>query len=35
MGSDIEVLAIGNCVLRKEDQNLALRQDYKGAFELD
>jgi carbamoyltransferase len=35
MGSDIEVLAIGNCVLRKEDQNPALRQDYKGAFELD
>jgi carbamoyltransferase len=35
MGSDIEVLAIGNCLLRKEDQNPALRQDYKAAFELD
>jgi carbamoyltransferase len=35
MGSDIEVLAIGNCLLRKEDQNPALRLDYKQAFELD
>jgi carbamoyltransferase len=35
MGSDIEVLAIGNCLLRKEDQNPALRQDYKAAFEPD
>jgi carbamoyltransferase len=35
MGSDIELLAIGNCLLRKEDQNPALKQDYKAAFELD
>jgi carbamoyltransferase len=35
MGSDIEVLAIGNCLLRKEDQNPALKLDYKEAFELD
>jgi hypothetical protein len=35
MGSDIEVLAIGNCLLRKEDQDPALRRDYKAAFELD
>jgi carbamoyltransferase len=35
MGSDIEVLVAGNCFLRKEDQDPALRQDYKGAFELD
>ena len=35
MGSDIELLAIGNCLLRKEDQNPALRRDYKAAFELD
>jgi len=35
MGSDIEVLAIGNCLLRKEDQNPALKQDYKAAFALD
>jgi carbamoyltransferase len=35
MGSDIEMLVIGNCVLRKEDQNSALKVDYKEAFELD
>jgi carbamoyltransferase len=35
MGSDIEVLVVGNCFLRKEDQNPALRQDYKDKFELD
>ena len=35
MGSAIEVLVIGNCLLRKEDQNPALKQDYKEAFDLD
>ena len=35
MGTDIEVLVAGNCVLRKEDQDPGLRQDYKEAFELD
>jgi Carbamoyltransferase C-terminus len=35
MGAEIEVLAIGDCLLRKEDQDPALRQDYKGRFELD
>jgi carbamoyltransferase len=35
MGSDIEVLVVGNCFLRKEDQNPALRLDYKDKFELD
>ncbi len=35
MGTEIEVLAIGNCVLRKEDQDPSLKQDYKGAFDLD
>jgi carbamoyltransferase len=35
MGSDIEVLAIGNCLLRKEEQDPALKLDYKEAFELD
>jgi carbamoyltransferase len=35
MGSDIEVLIIGNCVLRKEQQNCALKLDYQNAFELD
>jgi carbamoyltransferase len=35
MGTDIEVLVVGNCYLRKEDQDPALRRDYKDAFELD
>src|SRR5262249_53088389 len=35
MGSDIETLVVGNCVLQKENQNPALKLDYKNAFELD
>jgi carbamoyltransferase len=35
MGSEIDVLVVGNCYLRKEDQDPALKQDYKNAFELD
>ena len=35
MGSDIDVLAVGNCYLRKEEQNPALRIEYKDQFELD
>jgi carbamoyltransferase len=35
MGCEIEFLAVGNCILRKEDQNQALARDYKDAFELD
>jgi len=35
MGSDIEILVVGNCYLKKEDQDEALKLDYKNAFELD
>ena len=35
MGSDIEVLVVGNCFLNKEDQPVSLKLDYKNAFELD
>jgi carbamoyltransferase len=35
MGSEIETLAVGDCLLAKEDQDPALKLDYKGAFELD
>jgi carbamoyltransferase len=35
MGTEIEVLAAGNCLLRKEDQNPALQTRYEGKFELD
>jgi carbamoyltransferase len=35
MGTEIEMLAAGNCILRKDDQDPALKRDYKDAFELD
>ncbi len=35
MGTEIEVLAVGNCFLRKEDQDPSLKLDYTQAFELD
>ncbi len=35
MGTEIEMLAIANCLLKKEDQDLGLKLDYKDAFELD
>jgi carbamoyltransferase len=35
MGTGIEILAIGNCFLRKEDQNPALKKNYEGQFDLD
>lgn len=35
MGCDLDVLAVGNCLLAKAEQDPALAQDYKDAFELD
>lgn len=35
MGTDIEVLAVGNCYLRKEDQDPSLKLSYENQFELD
>jgi carbamoyltransferase len=35
MGTDIDCLAVGDCFLKKEDQDPALKSDYKDAFELD
>ncbi|MEX0923866.1 MAG: carbamoyltransferase [Rhodovibrionaceae bacterium] len=35
MGTEIEVLVVGNCLLRKEDQDPSLKQNYETAFELD
>jgi carbamoyltransferase len=35
MGTEIETLAMGNCVLVKNRQNLALKRNYEHAFELD
>jgi carbamoyltransferase len=35
MGTEIECLAVGNCFLRKEAQNAALKRNYESGFELD
>ena len=35
MGTDIEVLAIGDCLLRKCDQDPKLKENYEQKFELD
>jgi carbamoyltransferase len=35
MGTEIEALAIGNCFLRKEDQDPALKLIYEDAFAAD
>ena len=35
MGTEMDTLVIGNCLLRKQDQDPALAQDYKDKFELD
>jgi carbamoyltransferase len=35
MGTELEVLAIGGCLLRKQDQDQTLIQNYKNHFALD
>jgi carbamoyltransferase len=35
MGTELDVLAVGNCYLRKEKQDPTLKQNYETAFELD
>lgn len=35
MGTDIEVLVVGNCYLEKRNQNSALAKSYRDQFELD
>ncbi len=35
MGNEIELLVVGNCMLRKVEQDPALKQDYKDEFEPD
>jgi carbamoyltransferase len=35
MGTELDVLAIGNCILRKEEQPPSLRLDYSNAFAPD
>ena len=35
MGTELDILAIGNCYLNKKDQDKSLKKDYKINFELD
>jgi carbamoyltransferase len=35
MGNELDLLVIGNCVLRKAEQDPALKRDHSAAFELD
>jgi carbamoyltransferase len=35
MGTEMEFLTIGNCILRKEEQDPAQVKDYKNTYELD
>lgn len=35
MGTEIEALAVGNCFLKKENQDPALKLNYETAFDLD
>ena len=35
MGTDMDVLSIGNCILEKNKQLKNLKIDYKDKFELD
>ena len=35
MGTEIEMLVIGNCLLKKEHQDQSLLLNYKDNFELD
>ena len=35
MGTEMETLVIGNCLLRKDEQERSLAADYKNEFEWD
>ena len=35
MGTDLDTLVIGNCYLKKENQNNELKKDYKNKYEHD
>ena len=35
MGTELDVLVVGNCYLAKTDQDLNLKSDYTNNFELD
>ena len=35
MGTELDTLVIGNCFLKKKDQDQSLKKNYKDNFELD
>jgi hypothetical protein len=35
MATDLDMLVVGNCVLRKADQKAELRRGYHQSYELD
>ena len=35
MGTELDLLVVGNCVLRKERQNKSMTKDYKDKYDLD
>jgi len=35
MGTEMDVLVVGNCVLKKEEQDTNLKASYLNKFELD
>jgi carbamoyltransferase len=35
MGTEIDLLVVGNCALRKQDQDASLKRDYRDEFEPD
>ena len=35
MGTELDMLVVGNCLLRKENQDWSLIEDYKDKYELD
>jgi carbamoyltransferase len=35
MGTELDVLVVGRCILYKKDQDIKLLKDYKNAYELD
>ena len=35
MGTELDLLVIDNCILRKEEQDKSLIEDYKDKYELD
>ena len=35
MGTELDYLVIGNCILDKKEQNQSLKKNYSDKFELD